>query len=262
MIHAFDFLALARQWAQSAHTVPVEAVINGFDWLPNRSSVRSLGLTILGARGSGKSFLTFKELAWGDLLAGIPQLILDPVGSSDYLLDQLWRARTRLPKAAWWKLADKIVYLDFSGSQGRVPAWPLLSRQKGESHYQAAQRPIDLIAGLAPQLESAAVEGMSAIREVGSHTFVILSILGLQLSEAHVLLTRTRQCDREWGWFNEALRREPIEAAVSVQFFREQYMKWKPDTQDRRTKSLLNQLQMIQLDPVMRAMFGSTQIPD
>ncbi len=243
--------------------------INGMDWLDNRSSGRSLATTILGARGCGKSFPTFKELCWADLLLGIPQLIVDPVGSSAYLLDQVWRARRKMSPEQWWQLVDRIVYLDFGGHiqaettaaaperdlYPYVPAWPVLFRYDNESAYEVASRPVDMIAALSPALESAAIEGMASVREVATHAGIVLSALGLQLTELESLLTQTKRWDRQWGLLDEAARRSPA-AGKSVEFLRH-FSKLKPELQDRRTKSLRNQVRMLQLDPTMRAIFGS-----
>lgn len=270
---------IQRQYTSSTKGRGAAKPINGFDWLPNRSSGRSLGTTILGARGSGKSLPTFKELCWGDLLLGIPQLILDPVGSSAYLLDKVWRAKATMPEHVWWQLVNRIVYLDFGAYQGAgndahasaqtpqgieelqgpfVPSWPLLYRFGHESAYEAAARPIDMIAALSPELAGAPIEGMPTVAEMLSHAGIVLLALDMQLTELDSLLTQTKRWDKEWGLLEKALQRSG-EAQASVEFLR-RYSKLKPELQDRRTKSLLNQIRMLQLDPTMRAIFGSTTV--
>ena len=261
-ICAWHFLSHSSQ--QSSDTLPTSRAppstpyINGMDWLPTTSSGRSLWCTILGSRGSGKSLTYFKEQIWSDLLTGIPQFILDPVGSSDYILDKVIRAAAWMNEDAWNALVDRIYILDFSGSEGYVPPFPLVYRHPGESHYEASQRFLDTAVALDPNLASAAVEGENALRLTGTMVAVLCSILRLQLTEAELLLDDPGLFE-DFGLFDEALRRSP-EAEPAVQWFRGPYMRWREDFRLRRTSSYRNKLAILQLDPVSRAIFGS-QLP-
>jgi predicted NACHT family NTPase len=49
-----------------------------------------MGMYILGARGSGKSRLSGRVIAWQDYRAEIPLVIIDPLGGTiDNFLDKL-----------------------------------------------------------------------------------------------------------------------------------------------------------------------------
>ena len=47
-------------------------------WLPDES--RSMGIHIMAGKGSGKSRLMGRLIAWLDFVRGVPQVIVDPHG--------------------------------------------------------------------------------------------------------------------------------------------------------------------------------------
>jgi hypothetical protein len=54
-------------------------------------SARAMGIYILGARGSGKSRLSARIIAWQDYRAEIPLVVIDPLGGTiDNFLDKLY----------------------------------------------------------------------------------------------------------------------------------------------------------------------------
>lgn len=59
-------------------------------WLPDSS--RSMGIHIMAGKGSGKSRLMGRIIAWLDFIRGVPQVIFDPHGPTiDNFLDKLLR---------------------------------------------------------------------------------------------------------------------------------------------------------------------------
>jgi hypothetical protein len=51
-----------------------------------------MGIYLLAGRGTGKSRLLGRKIAMADFLAGIPQVIIDPVGATiDNFLDKVVR---------------------------------------------------------------------------------------------------------------------------------------------------------------------------
>jgi hypothetical protein len=55
-------------------------------------SARAMGIYILGSRGSGKSRLSGKVIAWQDYRSEIPLVVIDPLGGTiDNFLDKLVR---------------------------------------------------------------------------------------------------------------------------------------------------------------------------
>lgn len=229
--------------------------INGMDWLPAGSG-RSMNTVVIAGRGSGKSICVYKEMVWRDLLAGLAQFIFEPVSSSDYLFDKLARAKSTMSPAAYDHLKSRIYYLDFSGGYGYVPAWPLIYRWPGESHFAAAQKFIDTVVAMDPNLASAAIMGESAIRQSGTAIATLCSILGLQLTEAIPILDNPKNYQ---PLLEEALRRSP-EAVEPVRWFREYYIPLKSEPQKRATESLRNKLLLLS-EPTTRAIFGANR-PD
>jgi hypothetical protein len=62
-------------WLHTARTLP--------------ASARVMGLYLLAGRGTGKSRMLGRKIAFGDFLAGFPQVIFDPVGTTiDNFLDK------------------------------------------------------------------------------------------------------------------------------------------------------------------------------
>src|SRR4051794_17933792 len=59
-------------------------------------STRSMGIHLVGGKGSGKSRLMGRVIAKQDVIRRIPLVLLDPYGSTvDYLLDALLDERLR-----------------------------------------------------------------------------------------------------------------------------------------------------------------------
>jgi hypothetical protein len=72
-------------WLQTARTLP--------------ASARVMGLYVLAGRGTGKSRLLGRRIAFGDFIAGIPQVIFDPVGATiDNFLDSVVSFLQYIPK--------------------------------------------------------------------------------------------------------------------------------------------------------------------
>jgi hypothetical protein len=55
-------------------------------------NARAMGIYILGSRGSGKSRLSGRVIAWQDYRAEIPLVVIDPLGGTiDNFFDKLFR---------------------------------------------------------------------------------------------------------------------------------------------------------------------------
>src|SRR5918999_1227792 len=102
-------------WVQTARTLP--------------ASARVMGLYVLAARGTGKSRLLGRKIAMQDFLAGIPQVIFDPVGTTiDNFLDKVIRFLDPLPRVDRDLFWDRIIYVDMSGKDGYITPFPLYYR--------------------------------------------------------------------------------------------------------------------------------------
>src|SRR5262245_60082734 len=106
---------------------------NRLAWLSK--DARSMGIHLMAGKGSGKSRLMGRVIAWLDFFRGIPLVILDPVGPTvDNFLDKL----IRLPREYQEALGERVIYVDMSGAGGRPIGWPLYYRLENESLYAIA----------------------------------------------------------------------------------------------------------------------------
>jgi hypothetical protein len=124
-------------------------------------SARMMGLYILGSRGSGKSRLSGRVLAFHDFRAGVPQVIIDPLGGTiDNFLDKVFRFLQHVrPEhhCAYWQ---RIRYIDMSGKEGTITPWPLYYRLGTErSLREVAERYLQVILKSNPSLLNAQVLG-------------------------------------------------------------------------------------------------------
>src|SRR5688500_20278280 len=89
-------------------------------------SARAMGIYILGARGSGKSRLSGRVIAWQDYRAEIPLVIIDPLGGTiDNFLDKLSRFLQYVHPAKHSWYWSRVRYVDMSGKTGDITPWPL-----------------------------------------------------------------------------------------------------------------------------------------
>lgn len=217
-------------------------------WLPDRS--RNMGIHLMAGRGSGKSRLMGRVIGWLDLLRGIPLVILDPAGPTiDNLLDKL----TRLPKADQERLWQRIIYVDMSGQGECIVPFPLLYRFGTEDSFSVSQRYLDTVRSVDPHLVTASVQGWNALWRIGTYTGMVLSALGLQLTEAEDLL---RNPEAWQSRFPDALARHP-DVLPAVTFFTTEYLGMSKRDRDSLTGSYLTKIALVSLNPTLRAMFGA-----
>jgi hypothetical protein len=217
-------------------------------------SARSMGIHIQAGKGSGKSRLMGRIIAWLDFLRGIPQVIFDPHGATiDNFLDKL----VRLPREWQARLWQRVIYVDMSGKSGYVYPFPLYYRFGGESLYQISQRFLDVIRKIDPFLQTASIEGWNALWRAGTNCGMLLAALGLQITEAERLLERPMTWKRR---FDQILKSDPELGSV-ISFFQELQRlidEEKYSVHNRLTRSFSNKIQMFLLEPSMKAMFGSS----
>lgn len=216
-------------------------------WLPDSS--RSMGIHIMAGKGSGKSRLMGRIIAWLDFIRGVPQVIFDPHGPTiDNFLDKL----LRLPPELQDRLFPRVQYIDMSGYSGYIFPFPLYYRNGAESLYEISQRFLDVVRKIDPYLQTASVEGWNALWRTGTYTGMILSALNYQISEAEGLLSEPSKWE---NLFERALEHYP-EILPAVQYLRE-LERAKENIRSRRTESFFNKIALFSLDPSMKAMFGA-----
>ena len=152
-------------------------------WISDQT--RSMGIRIAAGKGSGKSRLMGRVIAWLDFLRGIPQVIFDPHGPTiDNFLDKLIRSPRELQEKLW----RRVIYIDMSGKWGYVFPFPLYYRMGGESLYEVSQRYLDVVRKIDPFLQTASIEGWNPLWFTGTYVGMLLSALNLQITEAEQLL--------------------------------------------------------------------------
>jgi hypothetical protein len=218
-------------------------------FLPDHA--RNMGIHLMGGKGSGKSRLMGRLIAWHDFLRGVPLVIIDPYGATiDNFLDKL----TRLPAAHQQHLWSRVIYVDMSGGSGSVIPFPLYYRLGDESLYQMSQRYLDVVRKADPWLATASIEGWNPLWWIGTNAGMILSALDFQITEAEHLLRYPKSWSQH---FTHAMERHP-EVRPAVEFFTQRYARWKEEMQARRSASFLNKISIFTLDPTMKAMFGAS----
>lgn len=151
-----------------------------------RDEYRRLGIHLVAGRGTGKSRFLGRLLGFQDVFRGVPTIIIDPVGATiNNLIDKIGRLHPDDQRRIW----PRVRYVDMNGRGDYVFPFPLYYRLGTEHQYTMARRFVDAIGRADPNLEIAPVQGMNAIRHIGTYVGIALSSLGLQISEAESLLT-------------------------------------------------------------------------
>jgi len=221
---------------------------------------------IICGPGGGKSRLLGRVITYFALLLAWPQLVIDPTGACiQNLLDKLnrigpdferrWWDRYHHPLSAQWVhyveaqlevLVRRLLYLDLN-HQGQFPVYYRLAHD--DSLFDMAQRIVEVFRRLDPALETASIEGFNALYKLGTYTGMILSALGLQITQAEHLIRHPEQ----WlSRFDEALAAYP-EVYPAVVFFREFITN--KELRGRRADSLLTKLLAFTADPKLNVMF-------
>lgn len=143
------------------------------------AEIRNMGTLVLASKGGGKSRAMGRLLVKGDVLAGIPGLVIDPAGGTiDNLLDSL----LRLPPAQQKEVWPRIIYVD-AGNPERVVPFPLYYRVKtSESAFDIASRYLEVVQMLDPDLQTASIEGWNALYTAGIHSGIAMAAMGGQIT--------------------------------------------------------------------------------
>lgn len=238
-------------------------------WLS--SSGRYNPLHLMAGPGAGKSRFLGRILVWHDFVRATPQVVIDPTGGTiANFVDKLNRWARDYERRFWktykqpltpeWiryiervrqQLVDRVVYVDMNG-QGGFPLYYRLTED--ESLFDIAQRFVEMIRRLDPALETASVEGFNALYKVATYCGMILSALGLQITEAEDLLRNPKAWKER---LEQALALNP-QVRPAVAFFKE-YSKMKPEQQIRQSGSFLTKILAFAADPKLDTMFGQRE---
>jgi len=217
-------------------------------WLPDTS--RNMGIHVMAGRGSGKSRLMGRGIAWLDFIRNIPLVILDPAGPTiDNLLDKI----LRLPQDLQEKLWKRVVYVDMSAQGERVVPFPVYFRFGHESSFEVSQRFLDTIRSIDPYLMTASIQGWNPLWRIGTYSGMLLSALDCQITEAEHLL----RTPGAWqSVFARAVANQP-DVQPAVDFFSREYQALGHRERDQLTSSYLTKIGVFSLDPSLQAMFGA-----
>jgi hypothetical protein len=220
-------------------------------------SARAMGIYILGARGSGKSRLSGRVIAWQDYRAEIPLVIIDPLGGTiDNFLDKLFRFLQYVHPSRHSKYWSRVRYVDMSGksNEGEITPWPLYYKLGTErSLREVAERYLQVILKSNPGLLNAQIQGWPPLHKIGVYTGMALAGLNLQITSAEHLL---RHPDQYLSRLILAQDQYP-ELAPVIAFFRDEYMPMREADRARLTTPFTDKIFHFTLDPHLKAMFGS-----
>ena len=207
---------------------------------------------MVATKGTGKSRFLGRGIAWRDLMRGHAQVVFDPAGGTiDNFLDKLVRRPPDLQR----ELIKRIVYIDLGNRHAVVPL-PLYFRLGADDGLQAiAQRYLETVRMLDPNLQSAAVEGWNALSEAGTKLGMVLAAVSGQVTDAPVLFAHLKP----WQAGLQALAVDKRECQPAVDWLLHTLMKMPPEAQVRRTAALMQKLSLLTLDGPRRAMFGASQ---
>ncbi len=156
----------------------------GLTVLPDEA--RTMGCSVWGTRGSGKSRLLGRLIAWQDFFKGVPLVIIDPIGGTiDHFFDKISRRPARERAALW----TRVRYVSMAGRAGRVIPFPIWSPVGAERPSDTAQRYLDVLTRTDPELIKAPVQGLNALAPLASAAGLVLPALGLGITEAASLIS-------------------------------------------------------------------------
>ena len=212
-------------------------------------AARSMGIHIMGGKGSGKSILMALGFAWFDFHRGIPTIVFDPIGTvTDYFLGRL----LYLSKEDQRALGKRVLYVDMAGANNRVVPFPLYYRLGNESLYEVSQRFLDVVKKTDPYLQIAPLEGWNQVWRTGTYTGQVLSALGYQITEAESLLRHPAH----WAAELRQASSQHSELLPAVEFFRGMGQA-DERLRIRRTETFFTKIAYFALDPIQKAMFGA-----
>jgi hypothetical protein len=220
-------------------------------------SARLMALYLLAASRTGKSRSLGRGLVWSDFHYEIPSIVIDPtgIGTIDNFLDKLITRLQYVPKSQDKRFLRRIKYVNMASPDYIVP-FPLLYQTGHErSLLHIAERYLNVIRLSYPQLLEAQVQGFPPLHYIGVHTHILLSALGLPITQAENLLRHPEEWQRN-GTFAEAIRRNP-QAAPSVVFFQEEYIPARPAERRRLLNPYFEKIFTFNLDVNLRCQFGA-----
>src|SRR4051794_37019325 len=231
-------LAQSRPWAEKI-SLPAAA--------------RVMGIFMAATRGTGKSTVLGRHIAFSDFHRSrldecVPVVIIDPVGGTiDNFLDKIGQEDHATRKA----LFERVCYIEMHGLDDRVFPWPIFTGAfKGERYSSRAQRFVDVIERVDPDLRTRPMLGMNALEPYAKAAGTVLCALGLGITEMRSLVSDPS------AW-EDKLHLVETDFPEAVTRLRELGAMSRAD-RSREISSLQAKLSHFELDDNYRAMFGAT----
>lgn len=231
---------------------------------------RKLGVTIIAAKGSGKSTKIGGGPLFQDHNEGYGGGVFDPRGALiDSFLYKQWRLIEELKRQGTItpeeevQIWSRIRYVDMSGENGRVSRFPLYHKRPDQSYADASEYLIRIFASLDPALIQAPIHGINALRRIALPSGVVMIALGLGVIDLIEMLSLPKQQFlRQWEPRLRKLRAntDSREVRRAVNFFLNEYVHLQNFERERLTASFLAKLSLL-YDDTMEAMYGGSGEP-
>lgn len=208
---------------------------------------RTMGIRIAAPPGAGKSRLLGRYISFLDFLRGYPTLLVDPSGQSiDNCVDRIGRLSKKDQELLW----PRVVYVDMGATFGLVEPMPLYHKLGDETLYTQSRRFLDVVRRADPDLRRAPLMGWNAVSSIGEIVGMALSALGLQISEADLLLDKPE----EFLATLRSLAQEQPDLVPVIGFLNE-YKARSKTQRDRETMAFRRVIAPFRLDPKQRALY-------
>jgi hypothetical protein len=200
--------------------------------------VRNEGIHIVSGRGGGKSRLLGRYLAPLDFIRGVPTVVFDNGDTIDNFLDKLASLSPRLQDELW----PYVRYVNMAGQEGRICPFPIFYRFGIETDYEVAERFVNTIGRMEPELKAARVQGFPPLARLARAAGRILLAIDGSITDMTDLITKP---ERYRGRIAQAVANDPyLQSAVydlgAV----------------KHTDTLLNSLSIFHADKTVAAIFG------
>ena len=206
---------------------------------------------MVAGKGSGKSRLIGRTLVVQDFAKRIPTLVIDPTG---VLINNVLDKIIRMPPPVAQVALKRIRYINLAGEhdpQGitRIMPFPILYHAR--TPFDAAQRFPDVIERIDPDLRSAPMLGIEALRNIATDVGSVLYAMGWQYSEAETLLFHANDYRDQ---IMQAVAREPSIRA-SAENLLDQFPTLRPQEQQMQISSFLARTRRFSRDAFSRTIF-------
>ena len=233
----------------AAKSPPAQRPAAAFTPLVISFSALRNGVRWVAGPGTGKTRGLALTMVWPHLWRALPAIVLDPTGA---LCNNILYKVPFFPGEIRRRLWQRIKYVDMAATD-YIVRMPLYQRRRDETLFAVANRFVQVIERQDPFLQTASIEGLNALKEAGIAGGMLMTALGLQVTELGSLLAEPEA----WlGRLQEAQKAHP-ELRRAVKFFRT-FAKLKPDLQQRKAGSLMAKLLPFLADPLLQAAFAAS----